>query len=145
MPPIISSWPIMSEADGGGMAGDIEPSHQYPITCCCHVTGGSRGAVWQSGVWHGSAYEAKVCHWIPPWGTNGTYWHSLTLAECFWRPSSGCEHTEVIGGAFQQWQERCQKQATFQTVMHSCHTTNWGESQSAHWLRVVTMMKDSIL
>jgi len=36
---------------------------QNPITCCCHVTDGSRGAIWQ---WHGSVDEAKVYHWIPP-------------------------------------------------------------------------------
>ena len=31
---------------------------------------------------------------------NGTHWHSLTLAECWWRPNSGCEHNEVASGAF---------------------------------------------
>ena len=25
------------------------------------------------------------------------------LAECFRRPNSGCEHSQVVGGAFQQW------------------------------------------
>ena len=49
-------------------------------------------------VWHGSVYEAKVCHWIPPCGKIGTHWHSLTLAECLWRSKSGCEHSEVVGG-----------------------------------------------
>ena len=29
------------------------------------------------------------------------------LAECFWRPSGGCECSEAVGGAFQQW---CQRQ-----------------------------------
>ena len=29
---------------GGGMVVEIEPSHHYSLTCCCHVTG-SRGAV----------------------------------------------------------------------------------------------------
>ena len=33
---------------------------------------------------------------------NGTR-HSLMLAECLWRPSSGCEHSDVVGDAFQQW------------------------------------------
>ena len=32
---------------------------------------------------------------IPPRRKNNTYWHSLTLAECFWRPNSGYEHSEV--------------------------------------------------
>ena len=34
---------------------------------------------------------------------NGMQWHSGTLAEHGWRPSSGCEHSEAVGGAFQQW------------------------------------------
>ena len=45
MPPILLSWPSMSEADVGGMAVEVEPSHQYSATFCCHVTDGSRGAV----------------------------------------------------------------------------------------------------
>jgi len=42
--PIFLCWPTMSEADVGGMPV-VEPSPQYSITFCCHVTGGSRGAV----------------------------------------------------------------------------------------------------
>jgi len=41
MPPALLCWPT-SDADGGGTAVDVEPSHQYSITC---VTDGSRGAV----------------------------------------------------------------------------------------------------
>jgi len=29
-----------------------------------------------------------------------THWHSSMLAECLWRPTSGCEHSEAVGGAF---------------------------------------------
>ena len=29
----------------GGMAIEVEPSREYSITCCCHTTDGSRGAV----------------------------------------------------------------------------------------------------
>ena len=35
---------VMSEANGGGVVAEGEPSHQYSIICCCHVTDGSRGA-----------------------------------------------------------------------------------------------------
>ena len=45
-----------SEVDVGGTA---EPSHQYPVTFCCRETDGSKGTIWQNGIWHGSAYEAK--------------------------------------------------------------------------------------
>jgi len=31
---------------------------------------------------------------------NGTHWHSLMLARCFWRPTSGSEYSEVVGGLF---------------------------------------------
>ena len=47
------------EADAGSMAVEVEPSHQYSISCCCHVTDGSRGAAWQNGIWQRSADEAR--------------------------------------------------------------------------------------
>ena len=75
MLPVLLCCCTVSEADVGGMAVEVKPSHQYPITCCCHVTNGSRGTVWQNGVWRGSAYEIKVCKWIPSCGKNGTHWH----------------------------------------------------------------------
>ena len=40
---ILLCWPITSEADGGGMAVEAEPSHQYSITFCCSVTDGNGG------------------------------------------------------------------------------------------------------
>jgi len=45
IPPVLLCQPMMSEADVGSMAVEIEPSHQYSITFCCHVADGSRGAV----------------------------------------------------------------------------------------------------
>ena len=60
MPPILLCLPTMSEADVGGMAVEVEPSWKYFITFCCCATDGSRGAVWQNGVWHGHVSEAKV-------------------------------------------------------------------------------------
>ena len=51
----------MSEADVGDMAVEAEPSRQYSVKFCCRATDDGRGAVR-----HGSAYEAKVCNWIPP-------------------------------------------------------------------------------
>jgi len=35
---------LMPEVDGGGMAVDVELPHQCSVTCCSHVTDGSRGA-----------------------------------------------------------------------------------------------------
>ena len=45
MPPILLCWPMMSEADVGGMAVKAEPSHQHSMTFCCCVTDGSRGGI----------------------------------------------------------------------------------------------------
>ena len=107
MHPIFLYWPTISEADIGGMAVEAESSHQYSVTCCCCVTDGSRGAVWHNGICYRSAYEGKVWNWISTCGKNGTYWHSWMLAEHLWRPGSGCEHTEAVGGVFQQqWQQQ---------------------------------------
>lgn len=44
MPPILSRWSVTSQADVGGMAVELEPSHQYS-DMCCGVKDGSRGAV----------------------------------------------------------------------------------------------------
>ena len=84
MPPMLLCWPTMSEADVGGTEVEVWPSYQYPITCCCHVTDGSRGAAWQNGIWHGSADEAKERHWIPPCAKNGTHWHSTFMETNQW-------------------------------------------------------------
>jgi len=61
MPPILFYWPMTSEAGVGAMAVEAEPSQQYSITLSCHVTDGSRGAVWQNNIWHGGVYETKRC------------------------------------------------------------------------------------
>ena len=45
MLPILLCWLTMSEADVGGMAVEVEPSHRYFITFCCYVTDGCRVAV----------------------------------------------------------------------------------------------------
>ena len=50
MPSILFCWPTMSDVDVGGMAVEAEPSHQYSVTFCCHVTDGSGGAVRQNGI-----------------------------------------------------------------------------------------------
>jgi len=65
----------------GGMAVEVESSLQYSITLYCCVTDGSRGSVRQNGIWHGSVYEVKVCHWIPP---SGKKWHPLTFIIACW-------------------------------------------------------------
>jgi len=81
MSPILLDWFRASEADVGGTAVEIEPSHQCSITCCYHVTVGSSEAFLQTGVWYGSACEANWCNEIPLWRKNRTHGHSLMLAE----------------------------------------------------------------
>ena len=94
------------------MAVETEPSHRYSTTICCCATVGSRGTVWQNGVWHGSVYKPEVCNWIPSCKKNCSHWHSLTLAEHSWGQNSGCVYSEVVGGAFQQWQQQQQVNST---------------------------------
>jgi len=43
IPPISLCWPLTLEVDVGGMAVEVEPSCQYSVTCCCHVTWQLRG------------------------------------------------------------------------------------------------------
>jgi len=62
MLPILFSQSMTSEVDVDVITLEAEPSHQYSLTCCCLVADGSRGAVWQNGIWYGSVDGAKVCH-----------------------------------------------------------------------------------
>jgi len=39
--PILFCWLIISEADVSDVAVESEPSQQYSVPFCCHVTGGS--------------------------------------------------------------------------------------------------------
>ena len=73
-PPILLYWSMTSEVYVGGLAVEAEPSHQYSTTFCCCVTDVCRGAVWPNGIWHRSVYEAKVCHWIPPFSFITVCW-----------------------------------------------------------------------
>ena len=96
-------------------------------------------------VWGGSTDETEVCHWILPRGKNGMHWHSLVLVEHLWGPNSGCEHREVVGGVFQQWQQRYERWAMFLTAMCSCHTTKSRDQLiQADQLMVVTVLKNSV-
>ena len=49
--------------------------------CCC-ATGGSRGSVWQNGMWHGSVWETHT-----PYIKRCTCWNSLMHTEHWWRPN----------------------------------------------------------
>jgi len=71
--------------------GCFKSKASYYIVLAHNIRGG------QNGIWQGSADEAKVCHWIPLCRKSGTviHWHLL-------RPNSECEHSEEMGGAFQQ-------------------------------------------
>ena len=74
-----------------------------PLYCVAEWQIAAEGVVWPNGVRHGSVYEAKMYCWVPPCKRNGTHWHSSMLAECLWRPK---HDSEVVGGAFQQWQQQ---------------------------------------
>ena len=41
MPSVLLCQPMMSEADVGGMAVEVELSHQHPIMLYCHATDGN--------------------------------------------------------------------------------------------------------
>ena len=128
----------------GGMAVEAELSFQYSLTFCCCATVGSRGAVWQNGVCHGSAYEAKQWNWIPPCGKNGTRWHSLTLGECLWRPNHGCEHSEELTICFSSGHRESKSPSLVQIFMSRACMLLFITVINAQ-LMEVTMLKNSVL
>ena len=82
VPPGMVTQPPPWAAPVDGTAVEAEPFHKFSITFFCHVTDGSRGAVWQNGVWHGSAdMEAKGWNWIPQWGKK---LYPLTFIDAWW-------------------------------------------------------------
>ena len=142
MTSILWYQPTMSGATVGGMAVKAEPSHQHSMTCCCCVTDGSRGALWQNGAWHGSAGGAKRWNWIPPCRKNGPYWHSSMLVNIYgaWTAAvspGGCRWV------FQQWQ-KWQSLSLVQIFTSVACRLSFISSENAQLL-VVTMLKNSVL
>ena len=68
---------------------------------------------------------------------NCTCWYSLMLAECLWSPNSGCENREVVGGAFQQWWQWCERQVvSLLDFLEPGQTIN-----SNHYITMLTELK----
>ena len=76
------------------------------------------------------------CEWNKGVELNSSMWKKLYpltfIAECLWRPNSGCEHSEALSGAFQKRWQQHGRLATFRMAMHSYHTAKWWMSLSAH-------------
>ena len=126
----------MSEVDVDGMAVEVEPSHQYPITFCCQVTDTSRGAVWHNDVWHGGVYEAKIFHWIPP--SISTHL-PLAFIDVSWKLM------ETKQWMWAQWGSGWRvSSVAMVTVGHLCCEKHSIAGENA-LLLVVTMLKNSVL
>jgi len=69
----------MSEVGLGGRAVEVQPSHQYYITCCCHATDGSREAA--------SDMEEHMKQRRGIEYLCAEKWPPLTLAEHLWSPN----------------------------------------------------------
>ena len=85
-------WPTTAEVGTGDMVVEAEPPHQCSLAFCCHVTDSNKRTVWQNSAWHGSVYEAKVSHWIPP---HGKKLYSLTFISACWMLLKSTEWTWV--------------------------------------------------
>ena len=114
IPSILLSWSTIIEADVGDTVVEVEPSHQYSVTCCCHVTRWQqRGSLTEWCLtWQYCVTWKQRCHGIPPCGKNGTHWYSLMFAEHTWGPNSSCELNEVVGDLFQQWHHRHERKTS---------------------------------
>ena len=145
MPPILLWWLTTSEVEIDVMAVEVEPSCQYSVTCCCCVTHEAERQ------YDRMVSDVEVQRCVIAFlhaEKHGSHWHSLMLAECFWRPNSGSEHNKVTGGGFQQWWQRHERQATFQTALNSCYTPNeilLDQLIHVNQLMMVTMLKRSVL
>jgi len=75
-------------------------------------------------------------------GKNGLHWHSLMLHECFWRPNSGSERSEVVGGVFLWWWQCVTP--LMQIFMSATCRILFIAGKNAQ-LTVVTLLKNSVL
>ena len=86
----------------GHRGGTFTPiSHYVLLLCEMAAEGQSDKMVSDVEVWMKQRHITEFIHAVK--------WHlmtSLMLAECLWRPNSGCQHSEAVGGIFQQWQQQ---------------------------------------
>jgi len=146
MPPILLCLPTTTEADVGGMAVEVKPSHQY-INIPLHIVAKWQVAAeghWKNGVWHGSVYEAKVWNWIIPCRKTATHWLSSVLAECLWIPNSRCEHREMVYSTFQQRNSNSESPPLVQIFMSMACVVLFIADKNRQ-LMVVSALKNSVL
>ena len=121
MLPISLCWPTVSEADGGGIAVKVEPFNQYFV------------AMWQTAAEGHSdrmASDMEV-HMKQRCEIEFLCAEKMAHIDIHWcllnvygdHRGCGCEHTEAVCGALQQWQQHHERQATFQAAMQIFMTT----------------------
>jgi len=64
-------------------------------------------------------------------------------AECLWRPNSGCENSEAVGGALQQWQQQQWLTSTGADIYECGIQALFIAAENAH-LMVLTMLKNNV-
>ena len=119
---MLLAYDVRDGCCGYGNRGWTFPLTFYYTLLPCNDS--SKGAL--GGVWHGSADEAKECHWYNLCRKKNKWhhWHLLMLTEHLWRPNSGCEHK--WGG---KW---CVSAVAAVTVGRWCrllwaqHAVSWG-------------------
>ena len=142
----LSYQPTVSEVDiGGGRGWTFPPVSRYTLLPVERWQ--QRGSLTQ---WHlpWKHVWSKVWNHISLFGKNGTYWHSLTLAEHLWRPNSGCEHSEAVGGAFQQCDSDMKDKPRSRWPRSAVIPQNEEHLDQlihANQLAVVTVLKQSVL
>ena len=81
MLPILLRWPMIADANVVDMAVEAEPSHQCPVTCCCHVTDGSgRGSLTK---WR-LAWKCRWSKGVPLNYSVWKKWHPLVFTDAYW-------------------------------------------------------------
>ena len=107
-------------------------------------------AMWQvaaEGQFDRMASDMEVCMkqrcGIPSCGKIDTHWHSSMLAEHLWRPNNGYEHSEAVGGTFQQWchHSSCERVGH----LHCCRFFEHGMQPLVHhWWKCIANAGDYV-
>ena len=98
-----------SEVDVSSMAVEVTEYWLDGSTFCCCVTDGSRGTVWQNGIWHRRMDEAEVWNWIPQCGGE-----KMTPTDIHWHLRNTDADQTVDVSTVRRWWFKCR----MQTLVH---------------------------
>ena len=96
MPPILWCCPVTSEVDFGVWRHRLNLPTNIPLYVVAMWQMAAEGQSGKIACGMETQMKQRCGMEFLHLKKNCTRWHSLVLAECFWRPNSGCEHSRAV-------------------------------------------------